>query len=36
MKAAFEAMNDKEVGSYKVSRVFNLPQTKLERYVKDR
>ena len=24
------------MGSYKASRVFNVPQTKLERYVKDR
>ena len=36
MKAAIEAMRNKEMGSYKSSRVFNLPQTTLERYVKDR
>jgi hypothetical protein len=24
------------MGSYKVSRVFNIPQTTLERYIKDR
>jgi hypothetical protein len=29
-------MRNKEKGSYKVSRVFNFPQTTLERYVKDR
>ena len=36
MKAAIEAMRNKEMGSYKVSSVFNLPQTTLQRYVKDR
>jgi hypothetical protein len=35
MKAAIEAMRNKEMGSYKVSRVFNLPQTTLECYIKD-
>jgi hypothetical protein len=35
MKAAIEAMRNKEMGSYKVSRVFNIPQTTLERYIKD-
>jgi len=35
MKAAIEAIRNKEMGSYKASRVFNLPQTTLERYVKD-
>jgi len=34
-KAAFEAMRNKEMGSYRVSRVFNVPQT-IELYVKDR
>jgi hypothetical protein len=29
-------MRNKEKGSYKASRVFNLPQTILWRYVKDR
>ena len=36
MKAAIEAMRNKEMGSYKSSKVFNVPQTTLERYVKDR
>jgi len=36
MKAAIEAMKNKEMGSYKASRVFNLPQTTLQSYVKDR
>ena len=36
MKAAVEAIRDEEMGSYKASRVFNLPQTTLQRYVKDR
>jgi len=36
MKAAIEAVRNKEMGSYKSSRVFNVPQTTLERYVKDR
>jgi len=27
MKAAVEAMRNKEMGSYKASRVFTLPQT---------
>ena len=36
MKAAIEAIRNKEMGSYKASRVFSLPQTTLERYVKDR
>jgi len=35
IKAATEAMRNKEMGSYKASRVFNLPQT-LHSYVKDR
>jgi hypothetical protein len=29
-------MSSKEMGSYKASRVFNVPQTTLERYIKDR
>jgi hypothetical protein len=33
MKAATEAMRNKEMGSYKASRVFNIPQT-LEPYTK--
>jgi hypothetical protein len=36
MKAAIEAMRKKEMGSYKASRIFNVPQTTLQRYVKDR
>ena len=36
MKAAIEAMRNKEMGSYKASRVLTLPQTTLRRYVKDR
>ena len=36
MKAAMEAMKNKEISSYKASRVFNLPQTTLRSYVKDR
>ena len=36
MKAAIEAMRNKEMGSYKASRVFNVPQTTPEHYVKDR
>ena len=35
-KAAIEAIRNKEMGSYRTSRVFNVPQTTLERYVKDR
>jgi len=35
MEAATEAIRNKEMGSYKASRVFNVPQTTLERYVKD-
>ena len=31
-----KAMRNKEMGSYKASRGFNVPQTTLERYVKDR
>jgi len=36
MKAAIEAIRNKEMDSYKASRVFNVPQTTPERYVKDR
>jgi len=36
MKAATEAIKNKEMGSYKASRVFNVPQTTLQRYVKGR
>ena len=36
MKVAIEAMRNKEMGSYKASRVFNLPQTTLQSYVKYR
>jgi len=36
MKAAIQAMRNEEMGSYKASRVFNLPQTTLQLYVKDR
>jgi hypothetical protein len=36
MKAAIEAISSKEMGSYKASRVFNVPQKTLERYIKDR
>jgi hypothetical protein len=36
MKAANEAIRNKEIGSYNASRVFSLPQTTLQRYVKDR
>ena len=36
MKAAIEAIRNEEMGSYKASRVFNVPQTTLVRYVTDR
>jgi hypothetical protein len=36
MKAAIEAIRNKEMGSYKASKFFNVPQTTLQRYVKDR
>jgi hypothetical protein len=36
MKALVEAVRSKEMGSYKASRVFNVPQTTLELYVNDR
>jgi hypothetical protein len=31
MKTPVEAVRSKEMGSYKASRVFNVPQTTLER-----
>jgi hypothetical protein len=34
LKAAIEAMRNKEMGSYKAFRVFILPQTILQRYVR--
>jgi hypothetical protein len=36
MKAAIEAIRNREMGSYKASRVSTVPQTTLERYVKGR
>jgi len=36
MKAAIKALRNKEMGSYKASRIFTLPQTTLQQYVKDR
>jgi hypothetical protein len=36
MKVAIEPMRNKEMGSYKASRFFNLPQTTLQPYGKDR
>jgi hypothetical protein len=36
MKAAIEVMRNKEMGSYKASRVFNIPQTPQQSYAKDR
>ena len=36
MEAATEAIRNKEMGSYKASKVFNVQQTTLEPYVKDR
>jgi len=36
MEAATQAIRNKEIGSYKASRFFNVPQTTLESYVKDR
>jgi hypothetical protein len=35
IKVAIEAIRNKEMGSYKASRFFNIPHTTLERYVKD-
>jgi uncharacterized protein with FMN-binding domain len=34
-KVAIEATRNRKMGSYKASRVFNIPQTKIECYVKD-
>jgi len=36
MKAAIESMRNKEMGSYKASGFFNVPQSTLEPYVKHR
>jgi hypothetical protein len=36
MKAAIEAVRNNETGNFKASRVFNIPQTTLEHYIKDR
>jgi len=36
VKAAIEAIRNKEMGSYRASRVFSVPQTTLRLYVKDR
>ena len=36
MEAAIEVIRNKEMGSYKAFRVLNVPQTTLERCVKDR
>ena len=36
MKAAIEAMRNKEMGSYNSCRLFNLPQTTLQPCVRDR
>jgi len=36
IKAAIEAIRNKKMGSYKASRFFNIPQTTLEHYVKER
>jgi hypothetical protein len=36
MKGAIETIRNKELGSYKASSVFNVPQTTLERYVNER
>jgi hypothetical protein len=35
MQVAIKAMRNKEMDSYTASRVFNVPQTTLERYIKD-
>jgi hypothetical protein len=36
MKAAIEAMRNKKMERYKAFRAFNVPQTTLQCYVKDR
>jgi hypothetical protein len=35
MKAAIEAMRNKEMDTYAASGVFNIPQTTLEHYITD-
>jgi len=35
MKAAIKVIRNREMGSYRASRFFSVPQTTLERYVKD-
>jgi len=35
MRAAIKAIRNREMGSYKASRFFNIPQKILQRYVKD-
>jgi len=35
MKAAIKVIRNREMGSYKTPRIFNVSQTTLERYVKD-
>lgn len=35
MKTAVEAVRNGEMGSFKAARIYNVPQTTLERYVKD-
>jgi hypothetical protein len=35
MKAAIKVVRNREMGSYKASRFFNIPEITLERYVKD-
>jgi len=35
MKAAIKVIRNREMGSYKASKFFNVPQTTLEHYVKD-
>jgi len=35
MKATIKVIRNREMGSYKASTFFNIPQTTLECYVKD-
>jgi len=35
INSAVEVIRNKEMGGYKASRAFVLPQTKLQRYIKD-
>jgi hypothetical protein len=35
MEAAIEVIRNKEMGSYKASRIFNLAHATLQHYVKD-